>query len=290
MELRGYENYLEFEKRYSKHTVLAYLNDIKSFLSFADVSDVRDVSHFQVRSWMVDLITQKYEVKSINRKVSSLKSFFKFLKKRGVIDTSPANKVTSLKVGKKLPKYLDETQAEVLMQIGVNDECTYRNAMNQLVLELLYGCGLRRSECIDLLARNCSENAVKVLGKGNKERIIPISAALHDKIQAFLKLKKEEEMEESEYVFTLENGKKLYPKYLYNLVKKSIGEVSSIDKRSPHVLRHSFATHLANSGADLNSIKALLGHSSLAATQIYTHTTIERLKDVYKKAHPKASK
>jgi integrase/recombinase XerC len=290
MELSGYENYLKFEKRYSEHTVLAYINDIRSFLKFADVPNIKDVSHFQVRSWMVDLVTQKYEVKSINRKVSSLKSYFKFLKKRGIVESNPASKVTSMKVSKKLPKYLDESQAEGLMQIGIKGEFSYRSCMNQLILELLYTCGLRRSECIELLEGNCGAKSIKVLGKGNKERVIPISDRLRQKLQDFLALKKEEAIVESIYVFQLENGKKLYPKYLYNLVKESIGQVSSIDKRSPHVLRHSFATHMANSGADLNSIKTLLGHSSLAATQIYTHTSIERLKDVYKKAHPKASK
>lgn len=288
--LEKYTNYLRFEKRFSEHTILAYTNDIRSFFSYAHVNFSNEVSHHTVRSWMVDMVTRKYEAKSINRKVSSIKSFYRYLKKNGEIQVNPAAKIVSLKVPKKLPKYLEEGQAEKLLENSNLKKDDYKSHLDQLILEVIYNCGLRRSECIDLQEENCVGRQIKVMGKGGKERIIPISGELGEKIQEFIEKKRELEIVANGYLFQRESGKKLYPKYLYNIVKSRIGEVSSIDKRSPHILRHSFATHLSNNGADLNAIKTLLGHSSLAATQIYTHTSIERLKDVYKKAHPKAKK
>jgi len=288
MDLERFENYLRYQKRYSEHTIVAYVNDIKSFFSFVDLNFSSKVTHHIVRSWMVDMVSKKYEAKSINRKISSLKSYYRFLKKNSLIEVNPASKIVSMKVPKKLPKFLEEKQIEHLLEESEEDDYTGR--MNNLIIEVIYVCGLRRSECIDLKEENCNSVQIKVMGKGSKERIIPIADLLSIQIKEFIDFKREVGIDSNGFLFQRPNGKKLYPKYLYNLVNKRIGQVSSLDKRSPHILRHSFATHLSNNGAELNAIKTLLGHSSLAATQIYTHTSIERLKDVYKKAHPKAEK
>jgi len=283
-----YKNYLQYEKRYSAHTIQAYLADIKALLAFAEVNVASEMSHHVIRSWMVHMISEKYEPKSINRKLSSIKSFYRYLKKIQVVASNPASKIKSMKVGKKLPKFLDQRQTKDLMDAKYNDD--YKSQLDSLLIEVMYNCGIRRSECIELKEANISDKSIKVLGKGNKERIIPISEALAGKIKDYQRVKEDVEIVGNGYLFQLPSSKKLYPKYIYNVIKKRIGQVSSIDKRSPHILRHSFATHLVNNGADLNSVKTLLGHSSLAATQVYTHTSIERLKDVYKKAHPKAEK
>lgn len=291
--LDRYKNYLKYERRYSEHTLVAYNNDIKSFFQYInaqyDIIDYKKVKHIHVRSWVITLAGEKYESKSINRKISSVRSFFSYLKKQGMITINPASKIEALKIPKRLPKYIDQNQAaQITNAKDAKDD--YRSIMNNLVLELLYSCGLRRSECIDLKEGNVDSRNIKVWGKGGKERIIPITPVLYNQIGEYLKLKSELGIEPNGFLLQLENGRNVYPKYVYNLVHEAIGKVSSIDKRSPHVLRHSFATHLLANGADLNAIKTLLGHSSLAATQIYTHSSIEKLKDIYKKAHPKASK
>lgn len=295
-EVKRFESYLKYEKRYSDHTVVAYLNDVNTCLNYMsdafDIASISNISHVHIRSWMVSMVHKKYASKSVNRKISSIRSFFIFLKKRGVLSHNPAAKIIALKVSKRLPNYLQEEQAKALTEL-THDESDlggYKEAMDGLIVELLYNCGLRRSECLNLQEMHCDEKNIRVLGKGNKERLIPISGRLSKRIQNFRNLKIQSEILSNGLLFQNINGKKLYPKYIYNIVTKYISQVSSIEKRGPHVLRHSFATHLSNSGADLNSIKTLLGHSSLAATQIYTHTSIEKLKDVYKKAHPKASK
>ena len=294
-EVIQFESYLKFERRYSEHTVLAYLNDVNTCLKYMndtfDIASISNISHVHIRSWMVSMVQKNYASKSINRKVSSIRSFFIFLKKRGELSHNPAAKIIAMKVSKRLPNYLQEEQAKALTELThESDTGGYKEVMDGLIVELLYNCGIRRSECINLKEKHIDERNIKVLGKGNKERLIPISDRLSKRIRNFRILKEQSEVVSNGLLFQNINGKKLYPKYIYNIVTKYISQVSSIEKRSPHVLRHSFATHLSNSGADLNSIKTLLGHSSLAATQIYTHTSIEKLKDVYKKAHPKARK
>ncbi|GLR19435.1 tyrosine-type recombinase/integrase [Portibacter lacus] len=290
MDLERYGNYLRYEKRYSDHTIIAYLKDVQSFFEFCELQEVEEVSHHTVRSWMVDMVTRKYEAKSINRKISSLKSFYRYQKKCGLIASNPVAKIISMKVAKKLPQYLEEGQIEKLIEHQSENAGDYKSILDGLIVELIYTCGLRRAECIELQESNCEAGQIKVIGKGSKERIIPITEKLYLKIKDFIKLKKDNEITSNGFLFQNEKGKSIYPKYIYNLVRAEISQVSSLDKRSPHILRHSFATHLSNDGADLNAIKTLLGHSSLAATQIYTHNTIERLKDIYKKAHPKAEK
>ena len=290
-----FRQFLEFEKRHSKHTVTAYVSDVKSFNLYLEqtyhLNEVNSIRNIHIRSWMVELVSEGYLAKSINRKISSIKTFFVFLKKNGKMQTNPASKIIAMKIPKRLPQYLEENQARQLIELHNSEaEVDYKTALDGLIIEVLYNCGLRRSECLNLKEIDCDHKNIKVLGKGNKERMIPISGDLAQKLQSFIQLKKDYEIVSNGYLFQNQKGKPLYPKYVYNIVTKYISQVSSLEKRSPHVLRHSFATHLSNSGADLNSIKTLLGHSSLAATQIYTHTSIEKLKEVYKKAHPKAKK
>lgn len=288
-----YNNYMQYEKRYSEHTVTAYVSDIRAFFVYVkftfDIADLHTVKHTHVRSWMVHMSREGYEAKSINRKISSVRTYYLFLRKQGVLNHNPVAKVSALKVPKRLPKYLEKSQAAELSNLEFSKD-DYNAYLDNIIITILYSCGLRRSECLDLLEENIDVNSIKVLGKGNKERIIPIDGSMYSRILDFIKLKRENEIVPNGFLLQNLKGKKLYPKYIYNVVKRKIGEVSSIDKRSPHVLRHTFATHLLDNGADLNSVKTLLGHSSLAATQVYTHTSIERLKEVYKKAHPKADK
>ncbi len=286
--LTKYENYLRYERRYSGHTVAAYLKDIKALFSHLQGEELASINHHQVRSWMVHMVSEKYEAKSINRKISSVKSYFRYLKKLEIVAKNPAAKIVSLKVPKPLPKFVESQQLEGLFEKRLVSD--YKKALDDLIIELIYSCGLRRSECIELKEVDFSGLHLKVHGKGKKDRILPIMQSLMDKVDYFKTLKLQEEIVSNGYLFQLPSGKKLYPKYVYRVAKKGIAQVSSIEKRSPHVLRHSFATHLLNNGADLNSVKTLLGHSSLAATQLYTHTSVERLKEVYNKAHPKAEK
>ncbi len=293
--LATFLQYLEYEKRYSKHTILAYRNDLLSCLDYLEIQyeidDVKEIKHQHMRSWMVSLVTEKYEAKSINRKISAVRGFFVFLRKRDKISINPTTKIVALKTPKRLPQYLQEHQAKDLIEMVKSTQSNdFKAKQDELIIELLYTCGIRRSECINLQEKDCNEGNIKVLGKGNKERLIPISSEMSRKIFDFIDCKRDEGIYGNGYLFQTSKGEKLYPKYIYNLVKNKIGLVSSLEKRSPHILRHSFATHLSNSGADLNAIKTLLGHSSLAATQIYTHTSIDRLKEVYKSAHPKAKK
>lgn len=287
-------NYLEYEKRYSKHTLISYRNDISQFENFLllqfELSDFLIAKHTHVRTWIVHMMQNDITSKSINRKISALKSFYNFLKKQGFIKKSPLLKVIAPKVGKRLPKYVEKEQIETLLTGDLFEE-GFKGDRDSLIIDLLYSTGIRRAELIGLRERdvNFYNHNIKVYGKGSKERLIPISKLLMDRISAFIKIKRAHfEILDSNYLLVTDAGKKLYPKFVFNKVKQCLSKVTTLDKKSPHILRHSFATHLANNGAELNAIKALLGHESLAATQVYTHNTIEQLKAVYKNAHPKA--
>jgi len=228
--------------------------------------------------------------KTINRKISSLKSFFKYQVKTGVLDQTPMSKVITPRIGKRLPDFIKIEDADKLIDLLNNTE-DWRGLNTKMLITLFYTTGMRLSELVNLKERQIDfgKQQIKVLGKGNKERIIPVSSEIIIEIKEYIQKKKKEFEIPVDVLLVTERGKKMYQKYPYLLVKTFLGnELKTLDKKSPHVLRHSFATHLANNGADLNAIKELLGHSSLAATQVYTHNTIERLKDVYKKAHPKA--
>lgn len=288
--------YLELEKRFSAHTIIAYQNDLDQFFIYLkdtySLTSITEVRHFHIRSWVVQLIENKISTRSVNRKLSTLKTFFKFLKRRKEITENPMLKVIAPKVGKRLPVVVKEVEMGNLFE-KIDFGEGYGAVRDEMIMELLYATGMRRSELIQLIPTNIDfyNQQIKVLGKGNKERLIPFAKPLADRLKNYLEVREDEfGLGEIAPLFMTNKGKKMYPKFVYNLVKKYLSQVTTVDQRSPHVLRHSFATHLSNNGADLNAIKELLGHSSLAATQVYTHNSIEKLKRVYQQAHPKAKK
>ncbi len=293
--ITSFVSYIKYEKRYSSHTVEAYESDLLQLCSFLstsyDLDEVCKVSHVHIRTWMVHMMNEGVASRSILRKTSSLRSFFNYLKKKNCVDINPMSKIIPPKVGKRLPEYIEEDKLASLLAPGLTKVDSFEGVRDLLIIELLYMTGLRRSELINLKLTDIDMSAqrVRVIGKGNKERIIPLSADIISGITNYMFFREKlEDIVGSDFLFISEKGDKLYPKKVYLIVKKYLSLVTTQDKRSPHVLRHSFATHLANNGADLNAIKELLGHASLAATQIYTHNNIERLKEVYKTAHPKA--
>ena len=289
----SFEKYLRYERRYSDHTVRSYTNDLEQFSVYLTaqlgMTDEIGLKHFHVRSWIVHLMQDNYTAKTVNRKISTLKSYFKYLKKSGHIKSNPTAKVIAPKIAKRLPVVVREERIEDLLdrEIDLND---FESVRNQLVIDLLYTTGIRRSELINLKESdiNYSLRHIKVLGKGNKERIIPISHKLIESIKLYLELKESEQLNESKFLITTSKGKKSYPKLIYNIVHAQLSTVSTVKKRSPHILRHSFATHLANQGAELNAIKEIMGHANLSATEIYMHNSIDRLRSVYQNAHPKS--
>lgn len=285
--------YIQFEKRYSPHTIRAYEDDLGQFFQFLEDQfgslAIEEVNHSLVRSWLASLKDAGLTAKSINRKISSLKSFYKHLIRIGRVQQNPMGKVVAPKTSRRLPAYLEKKQVETLFR-EVEFSNDFEGVTQRLVLELLYQTGMRLSELIHLRTDqlDLGQCSLKVLGKGNKERILPIGESLRQSLQTYLQLKTELPEADTTVVLVNAKGKRLYPKYVYRLVKSQLSKVTTLDKRSPHILRHSFATHLMNNGADLNAVKELLGHSSLAATQVYTHNTIEKLKDIHRQAHPKA--
>ena len=287
--------YIQYEKRFSTHTCKAYQADLGQFQTFLlhtyDLKEAAVVDHQHIRAWIVELMQNGLTARSINRKLSTLKSFFQFLMKKGKLTKDPMSKVIAPKIGKRLPAFVEEQQLDYLLEdIPFGDD--FVGKRDRLIMELLYQTGMRRSELINLQISDIDfqGQAIKVLGKGNKERLIPINSSVRKQIESYLACRKTtfpDILELGQLLLTAK-GKPLYPKMVYNLVKKYLSLVTTQEQRSPHVLRHSFATHLSNNGADLNAIKELLGHSSLAATQVYTHNSIERLKQIYQQAHPKA--
>jgi integrase/recombinase XerC len=289
--IQSFLDYLRFEKRYSQHTLISYQNDLEQFFAFLTQYDnlaIGAITPIYIRSWLAELKEESISAKSINRKISALKSFFKFMMKQGVIDQTPMATVVSPKISKRLPAFVEEKNTNTLFtHVEFSDD--WKGKTEWLILALFYNTGIRVSELINLKENQVDENyrQLKVLGKGNKERIIPISKELLTEIKNYV-VQKPVRLEGVTEIFVNEKGKPLYSKYIYNSVKKYLSAVTTLEKKSPHILRHTFATHLMNNGADLNAVKELLGHSSLAATQVYTHNTIEKLKDIHKKAHPKA--
>lgn len=287
-------DFLRFEKKYSVNTVLSYqkdLNDFSQFLSKTNfTSDESKITHHLVRGFIVSLSEQNLAEKTINRKISALKSYFNYLQKGGKVSQNPVKKITNLKVKKSLPIFVDDKKMETLLvKKAPSENLKWEESRNNLIVELLYGTGIRLSELINLKLSqvNVGNQSIKVLGKRNKERLVPLYPALLSEITQFIELSKKTIENYGNFLFCLPNGKPLYPMLIYKLVKDSLAEVTTQKKRSPHVLRHSFATSMLNNGADLNAIKTILGHSSLAATQVYTHSNFEQLKSIYKQAHPK---
>ena len=291
--IQPFLDYLKFEKRYSKHTVISYETDLVSFFDYIITqygeTPLSQLSHIYIRSWLASLKDQGLTAKSINRKISSLKSFFKFQLKAGIIKQTPMAKIVSPKNEKRLPNFVADKDIKTLFD-HVEFPDTWQGKTERLLMLLFYNTGMRLSEVINLKDTqvNASNHSLKVLGKGNKERIVPISPEILNEIKSYQKERNEIVVESADLLLITEKGKSLSPRSVYSSVKKYLSLVTTIEKRSPHVLRHTFATHLTNNGADLNAVKELLGHSSLAATQVYTHNTIEKLKNIYKKAHPKA--
>ena len=293
-QIGSFLDYLKFQKRYSRHTVIAYENDLISFFYFIVIqyenTSLADIKASYIRSWLAGLKEQGMESKSINRKISALKTFFRYQQKLGLLKSSPMATIISPKINKRLPQFVEEKDIKTLFNY-VEFPDTWNGKTNRLLLQIFYNTGMRQAELVSLKESQVdkSNGVIKVLGKGNKERVLPISNELMKQVQQYITAKRSSfETVEKEMLLVNEKGNKLYPKYVYRTVTQYLSLVTTIDKRSPHVLRHSFATHLMNNGADLNAVKELLGHSSLAATQVYTHNTIEKLKDVYKRAHPKA--
>jgi integrase/recombinase XerC len=291
-QLPTFLDYLKFEKRYSQHTLISYQNDLAQFFAYLvsqfDAPPVDKITAMYIRSWLAELKEDKISSKTINRKISSLRSFFKYQMKTGGLKQTPMTTVTAPRVSKRLPVFVEQKDMATLFNhVEFTDD--WKGRTERLVLQLFYNTGMRLSELINLKESQLdpSHSQVKVLGKGNKERIIPISKELVKELQEYIKDKPIREPG-TVNIFITEKGKPLQPRAVYSFVKKQLGAVTTVEKKSPHILRHSFATHLMNNGADLNAVKELLGHSSLAATQIYTHNTIEKLKEVFKKAHPKA--
>lgn len=292
--VQSFLDYLKYEKRFSVHTVTSYQTDLAAFFNYLEkqfeTKKPSQVTHHFVRSWLADLKEGGMTVKSINRKISTLKSFFKYLLKNGVIEASPMTKVISPKAGKRLPVFVKEEETRHLLDALNQSTDDWKSLNARMLITIFYSTGMRLSELINLKEQqvDASRGHIKVLGKGNKERVIPAGKELLDLISFYRQQKKKEFGSTGTELLVTEKGKKMYPKYAYLLVKKYLGEASTLDKKSPHILRHTFATHLMNNGAGLNAVKELLGHSSLAATQVYTHNTIEKLKDIHKKTHPKA--
>lgn len=290
--IKPFLKYLLQEKRYSTHTVSAYETDLLQFQDYLECIDldlaVEAASHKMLRAWIVSLIEAGINPRSVNRKIASLRSFFKFLLKREIIQSNPATNLKPLKTAKALPEFvLKEEMNNLLDHVEFAED--FEGTRDKLILELLYGTGIRLSELIHLKVSDVDRfnQSIKVLGKRNKERIIPLTLDNIRLIEAYAKISADVEADE-DWLITTDKGEKCYPMLIYRVVQKYLGYISKVYKKSPHVLRHSYATHLLNNGADLNAVKDLLGHSSLAATQVYTHNSLDKLKSVFDQAHPKA--
>lgn len=290
-QIDSFFDYLTYEKKYSVHTITSYKNDISQFVSFINPNDesfsITEVNYQQIRAWVASLLKDKIAAKSVNRKLSALKSFFKYLQRQQIIEVNPMAKISGPKTPKRLPVFVDEHQMEDLFS-EVKFEEGFNGLRDRLILDLFYQTGIRRAELTHLkeVDLDLFNSTIKVLGKRNKERIIPISLQLKRNLESYLQVKEELNLS-NPMLLVSEKGNTLSEQAVYNSVKKYLSQVTTIQKKSPHVLRHTFATHLLNNGADINAVKDLLGHANLSATQIYTHNTIDKLKKSYKQAHPR---
>jgi integrase/recombinase XerC len=286
--------YLLIQKRYSQNTIISYKNDLDQFFTFlgslGHSGKAEDVTSHDVRAWIVSMMDNMVSPVSVHRKMSCLRIFFRYLMKEGLAGHNPLDKVVLPRRSKKLPVFIDENAIEDLLDRYEFGE-DFSGVRNRTLIEMFYFTGMRRAELIELHDRDVdlAGDVLKVTGKRNKQRVIPLVESFKAKLQEYISVRDRQFGSNQEgWFFVTDTGRKLYDKYVYNIVKKYLSLVTTIEKKSPHVLRHTFATHMLNRGADLNSIKELLGHSNLSATQIYTHNTFEKLKEVYKQAHPRA--
>jgi integrase/recombinase XerC len=296
MHKEKFLKYLEFRKKYSPYTVNSYAIDIDQFNSFyyrlfSELPQNGIIEDYKIiRKWIAELSSGGISPKSINRKLSSLKTYYRYLMKENYIKTNPVSKIIRPKIEKKLPEFLSEEKINNLLNSSIfNDD--FEGIRDRLVIELLYATGIRRSELIFLKLSDIDldKNQIKVTGKGNKQRIIPFPKVILPILNEYIKIRVKTETETDNLIITIK-GKEVYPNLIYRIVKNNVSLVSSMQKKSPHTLRHSYATHLLNNGADINAVKELLGHANLSATQIYTHNTFEKLNKIYKQAHPRAKK
>jgi len=294
MPVESFITYIQHEKRYSPHTILAYRTDLMHFAAFMDTTyelQPEEGKYVHIRDYMVQLMDEQIGPNSIGRKLSSLRSFYKFLQKRKIIPASPMSLIRAPKSPERLPVFVDAEKMDHLLDSGEFFDDSFPSVRDKMVIEVLFGTGMRLSELLGLKTGDVDfyEETIKVFGKRKKERIIPITKQLVNQLKEYFELKSVQKFNnKTEDLFVTDKGAKVYPLFIYKTVKSYLTYISTQDKKSPHVLRHSYATSLLNRGADLNAIKELLGHASLAATQVYTHNSIERLKTIYKQAHPKA--
>ncbi|WP_136466281.1 tyrosine-type recombinase/integrase [Flagellimonas onchidii] len=293
MSLAAFISYLRLEKNYSEHTILAYQRDLETFMNFCrsdyDLSSIDDIDYPVIRGWIISLVGKKISNRTINRKISSLRAYYRFLQKIGQISVTPLKKHKALKTKKKLEvPFSEEEMEKILSEIPFEE--SFEGARDRLIVELLYATGMRRTELVNIKLTDYdrSGNTLKVLGKRNKERILPLLPSTIEVVLRYLKYRNElEEVVDASYLFLTKGGLKIYETLVYRTINKYFSLVSPKVKKSPHILRHTFATHLLNRGADMNAVKELLGHSSLASTQVYTHNSIAELKKVHAKAHPR---
>jgi len=292
--IKSFVAFLAYEKRYSPHTIISYENDLKQFYDYINekysIYNDSKINHYMIRSWLVHLMQGGMSAKSVNRKFSTLRTYFLFLRREGNIDSNPTKKVIPPKIGKRLPFIIQKEEMEKLLDEIVFPE-SFEGYRDKVILSILYNTGIRKAELINIKDYDIDfiSKTLKVLGKGNKERIIPMTEDLIYVLNQYVESRNTFfENRNFNYTVITNKGNKLYPKFVYNVVTSYLSMVSSSEKKSPHILRHSIATHLADEEVDLNAIKTMLGHSNLSATQIYTHNSVEKLKKAYLKAHPKA--
>jgi integrase/recombinase XerC len=289
--LQEFENYLRQEKRYSAHTCLAYMQDLQQFSVYANCStlvDWQEQNSAIIRGWMVAMLENGISKRSVNRKLAALRTFFKWLKKEGKLNENPMTRIQGPKGEKRLPIFVKEAELDV-QKLNALFPTDFEGLRNQLIIELFYQTGMRLTELIELKEATINSQHIKVLGKRNKERLIPISTELYQKINHYRSAKSALGLTHPNLLLR-PNGKALYPQLVYRMVKEVIGTLSGVEKRSPHVLRHTFATHMLNNGAGLETLKDLLGHANLSATQVYTHNSFAQLRKAYGSAHPRAVK
>lgn len=290
--LTDYIQYLRFEKRYSTNTLTAYKKDIEQFLEYIEqqftITDIAAISHFHIRSWLADHKESGSTARTLNRKLSSLNSFYKYLLKHYRVSKNPVTLLHSQKLPERLPQYLKEQETGYLLE-EVSFGEGFKGFTDRMICTILYQAGLRRAELLSLKEKDVewSLKQIRVIGKGNKERLVPINEDLLEDLKLYISEKRQLKIDADEALLVLESGKPLYAGYIYRTVNRYLRLVTTITKKSPHTFRHTFATHLLNNGANIQAIKELLGHSSLAATQVYTHNNIDKLKEIHKTAHPR---